>query len=326
MVEMDIETAARVIDPDAWHEKTPDDGCSEYWSGRRGKAMDKARTILTGPDDAKKLVGGGSLLDAILEIVHDEGPGNPESDWTEHARTKADMRDRVSKRVRSLFGRKLLDETRRSNTTDVPGEIMTLVAALARDDVRRTSTDFVGRMQEAMCEFERICDEHPMGDLPAGHVRTAIEELQALAGLTLAQIAMLSNAEDPLAMLPLQDGDHGVANDGEPQDETEDDRNAMAIALDIAERDYAGDAGISALAATLRDSISLARLSASSCDALMGGWRKGIEGREGYGVMTTMDTSLIQHVAKEVGTLHEVGVVTMVLIAALQAHGETIDL
>lgn len=323
---MDIETAARIVDPDAWHEKAPADGCSEFWSGRRSKAREKAKAILDGAAEPGGDMRTGRVLDAVLEIVHDEGPGNPEGDWTEYARTQADMRDRISKRVRSLFTGRLPGKTSRPGTADAIGEIMTPVLALARDDVRRTSTDFVGRMQEAMCEFERICDEHPTGDLPADDARTAIEELQALAGLTLAQIAMLCDPGNPLAMLPLQNGGRDPGSDGEVEEDGYDDRNAMAIALDIAEQDYAGDAGIAALAATLRTSIGLAKLNGSSYDTLLAGWRKGIEGREGYGVMTTMDTGLIQYVAREVGTLHEVGVVTMALVAALQAHGETIDL
>jgi len=40
------ETMARIIDPDAWHETLPADGCGEYWIGRRNKAKTKADAII----------------------------------------------------------------------------------------------------------------------------------------------------------------------------------------------------------------------------------------------------------------------------------------
>lgn len=40
------EAAARIVDPDAWHETLPTDGCGPYWIGRRNKARTKAHAIL----------------------------------------------------------------------------------------------------------------------------------------------------------------------------------------------------------------------------------------------------------------------------------------
>lgn len=41
-----IEKLARIIDPDAWHETLPTDGCGVYWIGRRNKAKATARAVL----------------------------------------------------------------------------------------------------------------------------------------------------------------------------------------------------------------------------------------------------------------------------------------
>lgn len=40
------EELARIIDPDAWHEKLPTDGLAQHWHARRKKALAKADAIL----------------------------------------------------------------------------------------------------------------------------------------------------------------------------------------------------------------------------------------------------------------------------------------
>jgi hypothetical protein len=75
------------------------------------------------------------------------------------------------------------------------------VVQLAKRDIQRSSTDFVGRMQQAMCEFERICDEYPNGDWPEDERDNGGEALAALAGLALAQLAIISDQVDPLKAL-----------------------------------------------------------------------------------------------------------------------------
>lgn len=42
-----LEELARIIDPDAWHETLPTDGCGVYWALRRLKVRAQARAILT---------------------------------------------------------------------------------------------------------------------------------------------------------------------------------------------------------------------------------------------------------------------------------------
>lgn len=41
-----VEDVAKIIDPDAWHDTLPADGCGAYWSMRRMKALSKAEMIL----------------------------------------------------------------------------------------------------------------------------------------------------------------------------------------------------------------------------------------------------------------------------------------
>ncbi|UKK84769.1 hypothetical protein L7H23_01300 [Sphingopyxis sp. BSN-002] len=39
------DAVAKIIDPDAWHETLPTDGCGAYWVGRRNKARERAKAI-----------------------------------------------------------------------------------------------------------------------------------------------------------------------------------------------------------------------------------------------------------------------------------------
>lgn len=75
------------------------------------------------------------------------------------------------------------------------------ITELARRDIMRTQTDFIGRMHDAMGSFEFVCDEHGDGEWPEAARDHAGESLAALAGLALAQLAMVSNPTDPIAAL-----------------------------------------------------------------------------------------------------------------------------
>lgn len=53
---------AKIIDPDAWHETLPTDGCGVYWIGRRNKARDQAnaiRQLLSDPNGVLENKAGG---------------------------------------------------------------------------------------------------------------------------------------------------------------------------------------------------------------------------------------------------------------------------
>lgn len=41
----DVDAVARIIDPDAWHESLPTDGCGAYWISRRNDARRKAKAV-----------------------------------------------------------------------------------------------------------------------------------------------------------------------------------------------------------------------------------------------------------------------------------------
>jgi hypothetical protein len=71
-----VELVARIIDPDAWHEKLPADGCGVYWSNRRASAKQKAQSIVAampqptstveaGDADGKRLAEDLRLVRAI---------------------------------------------------------------------------------------------------------------------------------------------------------------------------------------------------------------------------------------------------------------------
>ncbi|MGW8203023.1 hypothetical protein ACWGM0_10805 [Sphingomonas bisphenolicum] len=79
--------------------------------------------------------------------------------------------------------------------------IVEWIIELSRRDIMREQTDFIGRMHQAMGEFESICYDHPDGDLDEAERDDAGEALAGLAGLALAQLAMVSSPADPLSQL-----------------------------------------------------------------------------------------------------------------------------
>lgn len=81
------------------------------------------------------------------------------------------------------------------------GEIVLEIVELARRDIARTHTDFIGRMGQALCQYESIFDEHPGDVLPKDAREEAEDNIAALAGLALAQLAMLRGPNDALAHL-----------------------------------------------------------------------------------------------------------------------------
>lgn len=87
------------------------------------------------------------------------------------------------------------------------GEIVSEIVELAKRDIARTQTDFLGRMGQALCQYESAFDDHPDGDLPEDVKQEADDNIAALAGLALAQLAMLRAPADPAAALRLPASD-----------------------------------------------------------------------------------------------------------------------
>lgn len=81
--------------------------------------------------------------------------------------------------------------------------IVEWIVELARRDIMREQTDFIGRMHQAIGDFETICDEHPGGELDEATRDDVGEALAGLAGLALAQLAMVSDPASPLDCLAL---------------------------------------------------------------------------------------------------------------------------
>ena len=103
-------------------------------------------------------------------------------------------------------------------------------------------------------------------------------------------------------------------------------KNALGQALAIAKLYEKHNPPIRALADMVRNSVQMAKGAQSDASAMLGAWRMGLDGEEGFGIMTTLDTDVLKGVMRELGALHDVGVATMALVTALQAEGETIDL
>lgn len=81
-----------------------------------------------------------------------------------------------------------------STTTTEPealAAVLDAVVASAQHDMARTQTDFLGRMEQSLCEYQGIFDDHPDGDLGAEVREDADEAILSLAGLALAQLLML---------------------------------------------------------------------------------------------------------------------------------------
>lgn len=80
--------------------------------------------------------------------------------------------------------------------------ILEWVIELARKDILRTQTDFIGRMHQAMGDFEFACEHWADGEVDEASRDDAGEALAGLAGLALAQLALVSNPADPLSQFP----------------------------------------------------------------------------------------------------------------------------
>lgn len=72
---------------------------------------------------------------------------------------------------------------------------------LARRNIMREQTDFIGRMHQAMGGYEVACEEWADGEGDDAGRDDAAENLTELIGLALAQLAMVCNPTDPLAAL-----------------------------------------------------------------------------------------------------------------------------
>lgn len=57
--EDNLDGIAKIIDPDAWHETLPTDGCGAYWIGRRNDARGKANQVVDALQNAKFNKAGG---------------------------------------------------------------------------------------------------------------------------------------------------------------------------------------------------------------------------------------------------------------------------
>ena len=100
---------------------------------------------------------------------------------------------------------------------------------------------------------------------------------------------------------------------------------AITRALAIADEKYPNDPVITAIAKKLRIDRTLAERAASDHNGTIAGYRRAMAGANGHCQMDRLDSGIFTSLMREASHLHEVAVVTEVLVVALRALGEEID-
>ncbi len=82
-------------------------------------------------------------------------------------------------------------------------DILNEIRDVALRDIARTSTDFLGRMGQALCEYQAVFDDAGLNELTPDQCQEAEDAITWLLGLALAQLAMLRSPTAPAeALLP----------------------------------------------------------------------------------------------------------------------------
>lgn len=100
--------------------------------------------------------------------------------------------------------------------------------------------------------------------------------------------------------------------------------NIIPQLLAAAER-HADNAAIQAIAQTLRTSVQMAQMHERDHAAMLTGYRNGLAGKEGYGLMHVSDTGAVDGLMREIGAMREVAGVVIAMIAVMETVGETFD-
>lgn len=85
------------------------------------------------------------------------------------------------------------------------------------------------------------------------------------------------------------------------------------------------NAAVQAIADTLRTSVSMAKSHQRDHSSLLAGYRNGLAGKEGYGLMHMSDTGSVDALIREIGAMREVAGVVVAMIAVMETVGETFD-
>lgn len=98
--------------------------------------------------------------------------------------------------------------------------------------------------------------------------------------------------------------------------------NIIPQLLAAADR-HPDNAAIQAIAQTLRTSIQMAKLQERDHSTMLAGYRNGLAGKEGYGLMHMSDTGSVDALVREIGAMREVAGIVVAMIAVMETVGET---
>lgn len=102
--------------------------------------------------------------------------------------------------------------------------------------------------------------------------------------------------------------------------------NPIPLALEAARMRHADNPAIQAIATRLEQAMQMAKHQAGSPDFPLAGYRRGSQGDDGYGMLFSIDMSVFTQRMREMTELHAIAVATEILVAALNALGEDIEL
>lgn len=102
--------------------------------------------------------------------------------------------------------------------------------------------------------------------------------------------------------------------------------NPLPLALAAAKARHMDNPAIAAIVENLERTQKLAKLKASSGHSSLEGYQRGAAGQDGYGLMHAIDASIFTVQMREISDLHAVAILTEVLVTALNAMGEDIEL
>ena len=101
--------------------------------------------------------------------------------------------------------------------------------------------------------------------------------------------------------------------------------NFVTQALKASER-HRDNVAVQVLAESLNTAVQAARVAARNHTAAFVGYRCGAEGEDGFSPLYDLNADLLQGPIKEMGAIHRVGVITEMLVAVLNAHGEDLPM
>lgn len=104
-------------------------------------------------------------------------------------------------------------------------------------------------------------------------------------------------------------------------------QHVIAIALKAANDRHSDNLAIQAIVQNLKTAMETVRIhDATAPFDILAGYQKGAQGEEGYGLMHSIDATLLSSTLLRISNMRSVATITEVLVAALNACGEEIDL